>query len=371
MNLFKSPRSITGKENNSVESEFYYKEISEMTSTGSYSIDFQKKTSFIDDEAKNILNTPKNFKFSLNKALEYYADEHKKDAEALFISCAEGKPFKTQIKMLTYDKKEFWAKAIGKPIYNEDNEIIGVRGVFQDINEEKLREIQLDQSLKKIVAQNFKFYNFAHIVSHKLRNQVANLDMMLSLINESDSDEDRNEVIQALSTVSKNLSLTTSNLTDAVLINYDLKNSLEVISFEEVLVKVQKKLAEEIERSNANIHSDFSEFPEIEYFPVYLESILTNLISNSIKYREEDKIPNIMIFSFNRGGKNHLSIKDNGIGIDMEKYSSKIFNMHQFLDKTEATGTGLFITKSQVEEMDGTIEIESALGKGTTVTVTF
>ncbi len=62
-----------------------------------------------------------------------------------------------------------------------------------------------------------------------------------------------------------------------------------------------------------------------------------------------------------------LHIKDNGIGIDMQKNRTKLFGMYKtFTNNPEARGIGLFITKNQVEALGGKIKVESELNKGTT-----
>ena len=62
-----------------------------------------------------------------------------------------------------------------------------------------------------------------------------------------------------------------------------------------------------------------------------------------------------------------LEIQDNGLGIDLEKYGHKLFGMYKtFHRHKEARGIGLFITKNQIEAMDGKIEVESTPNIGTT-----
>jgi len=375
MNLFKNSKAKNNRINNSLkgemESNFYTEEIKNLTEVGSYSIDLTANTCTLDKHAAKILKTPRDYNLSLQRTIPFYAQEHREIAENLFNGCTKGKPFSSQLKMLSFDNQPVWVKTTGKPQFNQDQNITAIRGVFQNITKEKNQEIQLENSLRKIESQNFKFNNFAHIISHKLRNQVANMDMMLHLLKEAKTENDKVEILQALTTVSKNLTNTTTNLSDTVKINIQLKRSLKRLRFENVLNNVVAKLGQKIQESSANIYSDFSEFPVITYFPEYLEHILENLISNAIKFRSKNKELNISIFSYLENGKSHLCVKDNGIGIDIKKFGAKIFNMYQFLDKREATGTGLFNTKSQVEEMDGTIDIESSLGCGTKVIITF
>ena len=67
-----------------------------------------------------------------------------------------------------------------------------------------------------------------------------------------------------------------------------------------------------------------------------------------------------------------LIFKDNGIGIDLERNGDKIFGLYQrFHNHPDSKGLGLYLVKSQVESMGGTINVESEVDKGTTFTITF
>jgi signal transduction histidine kinase len=68
----------------------------------------------------------------------------------------------------------------------------------------------------------------------------------------------------------------------------------------------------------------------------------------------------------------YLNFSDNGIGIDLEKYSQKIFGLYQrfHLDR-DGKGMGLYIIKSQIEALDGKIKVESEVDKGTTFKILF
>ncbi|MBT8312250.1 MAG: ATP-binding protein, partial [Flavobacteriaceae bacterium] len=67
-----------------------------------------------------------------------------------------------------------------------------------------------------------------------------------------------------------------------------------------------------------------------------------------------------------------LKITDNGLGIDLDKYGEKLYGMYKtFHDKPDARGIGLYITKNQIEAMNGKIAVESEVGKGTTFNIYF
>jgi signal transduction histidine kinase len=67
-----------------------------------------------------------------------------------------------------------------------------------------------------------------------------------------------------------------------------------------------------------------------------------------------------------------LYIKDNGLGIDLEKHGNRLFGMYKTFHKNaNARGLGLFITKNQIEAMNGMVEVESEVNVGTTFKITF
>lgn len=101
---------------------------------------------------------------------------------------------------------------------------------------------------------------------------------------------------------------------------------------------------------------------------VRLRQILVNLISNAIKFTEQGAVQVTLGFTESNGFS--IAVKDTGIGIP-EKSISKIFNAFEQAESSTTrrfggTGLGLNITKTLVEMMNGTINVESSLGEGST-----
>jgi signal transduction histidine kinase len=117
---------------------------------------------------------------------------------------------------------------------------------------------------------------------------------------------------------------------------------------------------------------DFEKTPLLNTNKAYLESILLNLLTNAIKYKSENKKSKITISANKIDDVVFLVFKDNGIGIDLVKNKDKIFGLYQrFHDYPDSKGLGLYLVKSQIEAMGGSINIESEVNKGTTFTLTF
>jgi signal transduction histidine kinase len=103
-----------------------------------------------------------------------------------------------------------------------------------------------------------------------------------------------------------------------------------------------------------------------------ISQVIVNLISNAIKYSQEDG--RITIDADKNSNQTFLKIKDTGIGIDKEHMES-IFQRFYRVDSsrsrmTGGSGIGLTITKAIVEAHGGTIEVQSKVGEGTEFTVT-
>ncbi|MEP0518254.1 HAMP domain-containing sensor histidine kinase [Dokdonia sp.] len=358
------------KENLFTMDDFYYKEISNLTLAGGWSVDFLNKKSYFDKQARKILQVPDSYIPTLKQSYLFYAEEHMQKATNLFFGCAQGESFSTEIKMVTFTKEVFWAKAYGKPVTNNEGEIIGIRGVFQSIDKEKKKELQLEASLDLIEGHNKRLYNFAHIVSHNLRSHVSNLQLTTALFETKNLDEEQKELFANFSKIATNLDVTLKHLNEIVTLQTNINKEKEIINIEDVYKRVTDSIRQISLQNKVVYYTEFSEVEEIPYVSAYLESILHNLITNAIKYKHPDRDPEINIFTYEEDKKNYLVVKDNGLGIDLDKHGKQLFQMYKtFHHNDDATGLGLFLTKSQIESLGGKITVESSVGKGSKFTV--
>ncbi|NMH87449.1 PAS domain-containing sensor histidine kinase [Flavivirga algicola] len=353
--------------------KFYYKEAAEMTSTGSWYVDFIKRKSYWDQQTRRILEYPEDYKPSLRKASSYYPKKDYELAKKLFYRCStNGESFNTEIKMLTKNNREFWVRAKGKPVFNDQKKIIGIRGIFQDIDATKAKELNLQRTSDIIASQNKRLFNFAYIVSHNLRSHTSNLSLVMELINATKSKEEKLELIDSIKDITSSLNDTIEHLNEVVTIQTITNKSKSPVQFSESLRHVKTSIGQIIAKSRATIISDFTKVDTINYIPAYLESILLNLITNSIKYKHPERDPIIKIVSYLEDNKTVLEVTDNGIGIDLEKFGDKLFGMYKtFHYNKDAVGIGLFITKNQIEALNGQINAFSEVEKFTTFKITF
>ena len=243
---------------------------------------------------------------------------------------------------------------------------------FIDISERKKAEVELNKSYGLVTEQNKRLLNFSYIVSHNLRSHASNIKSIIRLLQEATSEEERTDLLQYLKTVSGSLDDTLYNLNEVVSIHKDSNLVYDLLSLNDYIGRATEVLREQILAKNAVIKNNISDDITIRYNPAYLDSILLNFISNAIKYSHPGRQPVVELDYCKQEGQDYLQVKDNGIGIDLEKHGDKLFGMYKtFHGNTDARGIGLFISKSQIEFMGGKVEVESELGTGTTFKIYF
>jgi signal transduction histidine kinase len=309
----------------------------------------------------------------LRKDLIFYKEayraallEHINDAEQY------DKPYETEAELITAKGNHKWVRIIGESLKNKSDVVIKRRISIQDITDEKKRQLELQESSKIIADRNARLTNFAHIVSHNIRNHSGNINSLTELIKNETNEEIKQELFILLQNVSNSLNDTLHDLLEIVQVQTNTKNEKAQVNFEHAFDAVMKVLSADILKTESLIDADFSACASVEYVPAYLESIMLNLISNAIKYRHPGRQALIKIRSGIENERPVLKISDNGLGIDLTRHAQKIFNLYQtFHNHPEAKGIGLYITKNQIESMGGKIEVESAAGEGTTFKITF
>ncbi len=226
---------------------------------------------------------------------------------------------------------------------------------------------KLQENSEKLAIQNKQFVDFFNIISHNFRAPLANLTMLVKFIERSNDISEKKLLIDSLKQVSANLTDTCNELLESMQIMQDSEIPYIANDMTELITKIRSGLQMEIVESRAEIHMDFTTVPIIYAPPKYLESILFNLISNALKYRSPQRIPEIMVVTSPTHTGVRLTVSDNGLGIDLGKHGNEIFKIRKtFHNHPEAKGFGLFLTKTQVESLGGRIWVESIPGEGST-----
>ncbi len=225
-----------------------------------------------------------------------------------------------------------------------------------------------------LIQRNKDLEQFTYIVSHNLRAPVANLIGISSILHDlKPGDGDYKELLTGLSGSVHLLDEVIADLNEILQVRKGGQEKKEAVNLTRLVANVKAGISSLIDKEDARIVTDFSEANEILSIKGYLHSIFHNLISNGIKYRRAEAPPVIEIKSRRTDDYVELRFKDNGMGIDLKKKGRHIFGLYKRFHEeyAEGKGVGLYMVKTQVEALGGTIFIESEVGKGSVFIIQF
>ena len=258
------------------------------------------------------------------------------------------------------------------PILDQEQKVIMVIGYGIDISERMEMEEKQVLLSKQLSHQNEQLNDFVSIVSHNLRGPLVNISMLIKFIQESQDTEEKEEMIDKIEPVINSLNEVFNELVESLQIKQDHSIKLEINDLKKAIQLICQGLDVEIGKSNAQIQIEVEEAPTLRFPSKYLKSILHNLIGNALKYQSPKRSPIIQIKTKKFNDVITLSIQDNGLGIDLEKHKNNLFKIGKVFHKHPAAkGFGLYMTKTQIESMNGHIWIESSPDKGSTFYVDF
>lgn len=261
---------------------------------------------------------------------------------------------------------------INKLKTNETEELHQKQRVLEvEIHQKKLNETKVQYQYQKLESEYQQLDMFNHIISHNLRGPISRVSGLLELLKQFPYTSDEQQKLMVhLNTSVLMIDEVIKDL-NHILVQKKLgQESTDCITLHEILEEIRLLLSEEIQLSDATIDEHFF-IGKITCVKGILISIFYNLISNSIKYAIPNEKPTIIIIAEAIDNQLVLTFKDDGIGFDAEKYGEKLFRLYsRFHDHVTGKGMGLFLVKSHVDMLDGTITFESAPRKGTTFTIT-
>tara|TARA_R110000823_G_scaffold200958_1_gene331927 strand:+ start:32941 stop:34143 length:1203 start_codon:yes stop_codon:yes gene_type:complete len=234
--------------------------------------------------------------------------------------------------------------------------------------EERKKNIALQKLQKELKENNEQLKNFAGIISHDMKMPLANMIITTDILKKKYGESMDDQGIEYLDYL-KQSSFTLSEYITGLLEHYESDKTSQK-SFEEF--DTLHLFEEIVELLNINVDCEINlpeDNLEVSCNRAALEQILINLIGNSLKYNDKDKIV-IDIDCEKKNGMLFIKISDNGVGIEKEKIVNifELFTTLGTLDRNgkKGNGIGLSTVKKLITNLGGDISVASELGKGTT-----
>ncbi|MBP6373302.1 MAG: PAS domain S-box protein [Flavobacterium sp.] len=267
----------------------------------------------------------------------------------------------------------YWVNFLMLPITNQEGEHSHWVSIQRDITAEKKQEKEKEQLIRELTQNNTDLKQFSYITSHNLRAPLSNLSGLLALLEDTPINNPELELLlNGFKKSTQLLNETVNDLVKVIIIKDSPSMLREEVQIQEVFENVFSQLSFLISSVQPVLKMDLDAAPVVHVNKAYLESILLNLFTNSLKYHAADRALKISITTKETPDGVSLTFKDNGIGIDMARNKDKIFGLYQrFHNYPDSKGLGLYLVKSQIESMGGTITVESKVDKGTTFTLLF
>jgi PAS domain S-box-containing protein len=232
---------------------------------------------------------------------------------------------------------------------------------------------ELSEKNDELLRINNDLDNFVYTASHDLKSPIANMEGLATLLRDilqGKLNQEDMQVLDMLQQAINKLKGTIADLTEITKVQKELQAAVEPLAFEDMLQDITSDIDRLIRDSGATITTDL-EVKNILYARKNLRSIIYNLVSNAIKYKSPERVPEVHIATYQQGEYVVLEVQDNGLGIKKEQ-QHKLFTMFKRLHShVEGTGIGLYIVKRIIENNGGRIEVQSELGKGSAFRVYF
>jgi PAS domain S-box-containing protein len=264
-----------------------------------------------------------------------------------------------------------WIEDYVLPVANGTGLIKELYGSARDITKRKTVELEREELMTELSKRYNELAQFNYIVSHNLRAPVVHILGLAQLLGTQTSGTEQKETIGYILEAAETMDELLHDLNVILSTRSTLNEKVERFLLSEVINLISTALKKEIDTTAARITTDIHpDAVELTSIKSYIQSAIFNLVNNAIKFRSEDRLPVIHIVVYNKDDNTIITVTDNGKGIDLETNRDKIFGLYSKLNfHYEGKGLGLYMTKTQIESLGGTITVDSTEGVGTTFTI--
>ncbi len=291
-----------------------------------------------------------------------------------------------------------------QPLYNEYGLITGITCIATQVTDQVLARQQVERLNQELAAANEELQaaneeilstneelgmtnshltrtngdldNFIYTASHDLKAPITNIEGLMQNLWRTLPAEalavDRVKLIRKhMQDSVERFQRTIANLTEVVKLQKENSAEAVLVNLSEVVREVSLDLEPMLGATHAQLAIDLSDCPAIRFSEKNLRSVVYNLISNALKYRSPERVPQVRIGCQSTPIHHVLTVSDNGLGMEPSRLNQLFTMFKRFHDHVEGSGIGLYMIKKMVENGGGKIEVASQVGMGSTFRVYF
>lgn len=269
------------------------------------------------------------------------------------------------------DGVERWVMARGQTFF-EGGKAVGYVGGAMEITERKRAEERLEKKVAErtaeLAASNAQLEDYVYTIAHDLRAPLRSMQSFSKLLLEdyaAKMDATAQGYAQRVVRAAESLdAMVTDLLAYSRVMRTDM--ALAGVSLAEAWASAVAQHEQVIRERKARIDVALVDAVRVRAHSATLVQVLSNLLSNALKFVAPDTTPQIFVRCETRGTRVRIWVEDNGIGIAPE-YHEKIFRVFERLHGKaySGTGIGLAIVRTGIVRMGGEVGLESAPGEGT------
>ncbi|MFC4163108.1 PAS domain S-box protein [Epilithonimonas zeae] len=252
------------------------------------------------------------------------------------------------------------------PVVDKEGNIIGASKIARDISDRHIAQQEKAELLEKLKELNIRKDEFIALASHELRTPLTSMDAYLQILKRYIDDEKVKVFLEKALAQSKKLNHLISDLLDVSKIESGkLVLRIEKFDIHQLVEDTIDLISKANEFFEITLHSEIDSI-QIEGDHYKIEQVITNLLTNAIRYSAGSKQIDVFIKAEN--GIAIIGVKDYGAGIDSNHFEdifSRFYQVHQS-NNVSGLGLGLYLCKQIISQHWGKIWVESELKKGST-----
>ena len=296
-------------------------------------------------------------------------------------SLASGEPFEAEFRLRNRAGGYRWMLTQALPAQHDTRgRALQWVGTCTDIHEHRQAlarvahtQRQLEANNEQLTRANVDLDTFVYTASHDLRAPITNIEGLVQALREDLQAVPAAAPVQPLLDMVQDavdrFRRTLDHLTTIAKLQSEA-GPVAAVDVAALVEEVRLDLLPQLRASGARLHVDVAACPTLSFSARHLRSICFNLLSNALKYRHPDRVPEVRLSCRPAGkGQVALAVQDNGLGIRANRLGDVFVLFQRLHVHVEGSGIGLFMVKKIVENAGGRVEVVSEEGVGSTFTV--